>query len=152
METNDKSLFFLTLSLTCIWVVLDNIFGKKHLSNLLDSMFGLSDDVAGSETTTQSIVKDVVTGIAGTDYIVETETGNNSEDGTDAPEYEDTTAVSYTCKRCNKSFTTKKQYATHKCNVKLFPDTLTIFGTPIKIGKPIKIEKPIKIGGFTIYE
>ena len=36
---NDKSLFFLTLALCCVWVVLDNIWGKKYLDTFLSNIF-----------------------------------------------------------------------------------------------------------------
>lgn len=46
---NDKSLFFLTISLSCIWIVLDNIWGKKYLSNFIDNLFnGRSSGNGGS--------------------------------------------------------------------------------------------------------
>lgn len=37
--SNEKGLFFLTLSLTCVWVVLDNIWGKKYLDTFLSNVF-----------------------------------------------------------------------------------------------------------------
>lgn len=36
---NDQSLFFLTLSLSCIWLVLDNIWGEKYLQTFLANVF-----------------------------------------------------------------------------------------------------------------
>ena len=36
---NDKSLFFMTLSLICVWVILDNIYGKKYLDIFLSNVF-----------------------------------------------------------------------------------------------------------------
>lgn len=36
---NDKSLFFLTLSLICVWIIIDNIIGHKYLNTFLSNMF-----------------------------------------------------------------------------------------------------------------
>ena len=36
---NDKSLFFMTLCLICIWLILDNIYGNKYVDNFLSNMF-----------------------------------------------------------------------------------------------------------------
>lgn len=38
-KTDNKSIFFLTLSFICIWVILDNIFGKKYLDTFLSNIF-----------------------------------------------------------------------------------------------------------------
>lgn len=35
----DKSLFFLTLSLCCFWLIVDNVVGDKRLDGFLASMF-----------------------------------------------------------------------------------------------------------------
>lgn len=41
---SEKSLFFLTLALSCIWVVLDNIWGKKYLQTFLSKLFPFMSD------------------------------------------------------------------------------------------------------------
>ena len=35
----DRSLFFITLALICIWLILDNFYGKKHINTFLLSIF-----------------------------------------------------------------------------------------------------------------
>lgn len=35
----DRSLFFITLSLICIWLILDNYYGKKRLNTFIISIF-----------------------------------------------------------------------------------------------------------------
>lgn len=35
----DKSLFFITLAMICIWLVLDNFYGKKRINTFILSMF-----------------------------------------------------------------------------------------------------------------
>ena len=35
----NNSIFFLTLSFICIWIVLDNILGKRYLDSFLSSVF-----------------------------------------------------------------------------------------------------------------
>lgn len=35
----DKSLFFITLALICVWIILDNFYGKKYLNTFLLSIF-----------------------------------------------------------------------------------------------------------------
>ena len=47
---NDKSLFFMTLSLICVWVILDNIYGKKYLDIFLSNVF----DFYNTSVTTTS--------------------------------------------------------------------------------------------------
>lgn len=39
----DKSLFFLTISLVCVWLILDNLFGEKYVNKFLNSMFDFMD-------------------------------------------------------------------------------------------------------------
>lgn len=48
MNDDGKSLFFLILSLSCIWLILDMFYGKKYLSKLIDGIFG--NDETTSET------------------------------------------------------------------------------------------------------
>lgn len=38
-KTDNKSIFFLTLSFICIWVILDNIFGRRYLDTFLSNIF-----------------------------------------------------------------------------------------------------------------
>lgn len=43
----DKSLFFITLSMVCVWLVVDTAIGKKHLLSFLSTLFPFID---GPET------------------------------------------------------------------------------------------------------
>lgn len=36
---DDRSIFFLTLSLICIWLILDSMYGKKYIDNFLKTLF-----------------------------------------------------------------------------------------------------------------
>ena len=48
---NDKSLFFMTLSLICVWVILDNIYGKKYLDIFLSNVFDFYNSGATTSKT-----------------------------------------------------------------------------------------------------
>ena len=48
---NDKSLFFMTLSLICVWVILDNIYGKKYLDIFLSNVFDFYNSSATTSKT-----------------------------------------------------------------------------------------------------
>ena len=39
----DKSLFFITLSMVCVWLVVDTAIGKKHLLSFLSTLFPFID-------------------------------------------------------------------------------------------------------------
>lgn len=39
----DKSLFFITLSMLCVWLVVDTAIGKKHLLSFLSTLFPFID-------------------------------------------------------------------------------------------------------------
>lgn len=45
----DKSLFFLTLSCVCIWLIVDAAIGKKYLSNFLSIIFPFMAGDSGAE-------------------------------------------------------------------------------------------------------
>ena len=60
METNDRSLFFLSLSLICIWVIIDNFIGKKYLRKLVNSI--VSDGGTGTGQKTVSELQQVNNG------------------------------------------------------------------------------------------
>ena len=50
--TENKSIFFLTLSFICIWLILDNIYGKKYIDRFLTAVFPFyKGDVTGTENT-----------------------------------------------------------------------------------------------------
>ena len=48
---NDKSLFFMTLSLICVWVILDNIYGKKYLDIFLSNVFDFYNSTVTNSKT-----------------------------------------------------------------------------------------------------
>lgn len=39
----DKSLFFITLAMVCVWLVVDTAIGKKHLLSFLSTLFPFID-------------------------------------------------------------------------------------------------------------
>ena len=47
LGSDGKSLFFLILSFTCIWLILDMFYGNKLIKQLVDSIF--SDSGTGSD-------------------------------------------------------------------------------------------------------
>ena len=52
----DKSLFFITLSAICVWLVVDAAVGKKYLSRFLSTIFPFMEDSGSSSpamTTTE---------------------------------------------------------------------------------------------------
>ena len=50
--TENKSIFFLTLSFICIWLILDNIYGKKYIDRFLTAVFPFyKGDVTGADNT-----------------------------------------------------------------------------------------------------
>lgn len=55
----DKSLFFTTMSLICIWLVLDNIYGKKYINKFLNSLFSFVDlDDGTTKNKTDDVIQD----------------------------------------------------------------------------------------------
>lgn len=53
MNDEGKSLFFLILSLSCIWLIMDMYYGNKYLSKLIDGIFGeyTESSTSGSTST-----------------------------------------------------------------------------------------------------
>ena len=49
-EGMDKSLFFLTLSAVCVWLVVDVALGKNYLGHFLSTLFPFMND-SGTVTT-----------------------------------------------------------------------------------------------------
>ena len=63
---NDKSLFFMTLSLICVWVILDNIYGKKYLDIFLSNVFDFyTTTVNTSKTFNEKGLEDYYNNIDG---------------------------------------------------------------------------------------
>lgn len=61
---NDKSLFFMTLSLLGIWIILDIIYGKKYLWAFLHNLFpfveydgSTASDSSGSDEEKEGVEK-----------------------------------------------------------------------------------------------
>lgn len=61
MGDSGKSLFFLIVSMTCFWLILDMFYGKKKITQLVDIIFGdgepvssNSDSVGGSDKTEEN--------------------------------------------------------------------------------------------------
>lgn len=49
----DKSLFFITLAMVCVWLVVDTAIGNKHLITFLSTMFPFID-APGSDDDSRS--------------------------------------------------------------------------------------------------
>ena len=49
-DSGDRSLFFITLSFICIWLVVDMAIGKNYLGNFLSIMFPFMDSTARNMT------------------------------------------------------------------------------------------------------
>lgn len=47
-NTMDKSLFFITLSAVCVWLIVDLAVGKKYLSNFLGTIFPFMNGGGGT--------------------------------------------------------------------------------------------------------
>lgn len=58
LGSDGKSLFFLILSFTCIWLILDMFYGNKLIKQLVDSIF--SDSDSSTPKTTDSSTSDAV--------------------------------------------------------------------------------------------
>lgn len=57
----DKSLFFITLSAVCVWLVVDAAVGKKYLSKFLSTIFpfmGEDEDTSSDITMTTEEVEE----------------------------------------------------------------------------------------------
>ena len=59
LGSDGKSLFFLILSFVCIWLILDMFYGNKIIKQLVDSIFGETNDTQ-SQVTFDSSSSDVV--------------------------------------------------------------------------------------------
>ena len=57
MNKDSKSLFFLCLSLVCIWLILDNIYGQKYVNKFLGLMFDFMNG-SSTDTTLTDVVAD----------------------------------------------------------------------------------------------
>ena len=57
-EGMDKSLFFLTLSAVCVWLVVDVALGKNYLGHFLSTLFPFMNDSGTVATmTTEEVEK-----------------------------------------------------------------------------------------------
>lgn len=61
MNDNSKSLFFLIISFGCFWLVLDEYYGNKYLSKIVDGL-GIGSITVGE--TVSNIANDTATDIA----------------------------------------------------------------------------------------
>ena len=59
LGSDGKSLFFLILSFVCIWLILDMFYGNKIIKQLVDSIFGETNDTQ-SQVTFDSSSSDAV--------------------------------------------------------------------------------------------
>lgn len=56
---SNNSIFFLTLSFICIWIVLDNILGKRYLDSFLSSVFPFYNASTVKKTTIENVSEGV---------------------------------------------------------------------------------------------
>ena len=49
VKSDDRGLFFMIISLGCLWLILDEFVGNKILSNLITNILGLNNGVNGSK-------------------------------------------------------------------------------------------------------
>ena len=49
VKSDDRGLFFMIISLGCLWLILDEFVGNKILSNLITNILGLNNVENGSE-------------------------------------------------------------------------------------------------------
>lgn len=49
----DKSLFFITLSMVCVWLIVDTAIGKKRLISFLSTLFPFIDSPTSSAEQAQ---------------------------------------------------------------------------------------------------
>lgn len=61
LGSDGKSLFFLILSFVCIWLILDMFYGNKIIKQLVDSIFGGTNDtqphVTFDSSTSEAVEK-----------------------------------------------------------------------------------------------
>ena len=49
-DNMDKSLFFITLSAVCVWLIVDKAVGKDYLGSFLQTVFPFMADSGGGST------------------------------------------------------------------------------------------------------
>lgn len=49
LNSDDRGLFFMIISLGCLWLILDEIVGNKILSNIITNILGLNNGGNGSD-------------------------------------------------------------------------------------------------------
>ena len=49
VKSDDRGLFFMIISLGCLWLILDEFVGNKILSNLITNILGLNNGGTGSD-------------------------------------------------------------------------------------------------------
>lgn len=79
---NDKSMFFLTLSLICVWVILDNVYGQKYLDTFLSNVFDFYNK-KDTEKTTATEIASVARQILNPSEEVKQETINKNDENDD---------------------------------------------------------------------
>ena len=74
-DNMDKSLFFITLSAVCVWLIVDKAVGKDYLGSFLQTVFPFMGD-SGGGSTAGSYSPDLTTGTG----------SNNDQTGTLIPD------------------------------------------------------------------
>ena len=54
-DNMDKSLFFITLSCVCVWLIVDTAIGKNYLGNFLGILFPFMNDAGESIPTAEDV-------------------------------------------------------------------------------------------------
>ena len=57
-DSMDKSLFFLTVALICVWLIVDMAVGKNYLGNFLTIIFPFMDSDTGTGEMTEEQIEE----------------------------------------------------------------------------------------------
>ncbi len=80
-ENMDKSLFFITLSFVCVWLVVDMAIGKNYLGNFLSIIFPFMESEPARHMTTEE-VKEAEQNAPSSSAIGSGKSSNSSSGGT----------------------------------------------------------------------
>lgn len=82
---NDNSLFFMTLSLLCVWLIVDYVIGKKYLGAFLSMLPFMNEGESLGETIKENVKEKLVGEIVTDDQGIDRVKGNGSFNGAVAP-------------------------------------------------------------------
>ena len=78
----DKSIFFITLSCVCIWLIVDMAIGKNYLTSFLSTLFPFMREDHGTEPMTQEEFEEAQENAPSSSAIGSGKTDSNTEDNT----------------------------------------------------------------------